>query len=112
MIISLNYEPLPGFCGKRFLTTYLTITGFGTHGGSGDERFKEQLFRSEACQVERKGFKVSSHIHLGPRDREFESRSPDQNRKLKITLSSPTGQELLAHAATTLCPNLKQIECL
>ena len=37
-------EPLPGFCGKRFLTTYLTITGFGAHGDSGDESFKEQLF--------------------------------------------------------------------
>lgn len=34
-------EPLPGICGKRFLTTYLTITGFGAHGGSGDESSKE-----------------------------------------------------------------------
>ena len=37
-------QPLPGFCGKRFLTTYLTITGFGAHGDSGDESSKEQLF--------------------------------------------------------------------
>jgi len=43
-------EPLPGFCGKRFLTTYLTITGFGAHGDSGDESSKEQLFRNERCQ--------------------------------------------------------------
>ena len=34
-------EPLPSFCVKRFLTTYLTITGFGAQGGSGDERSKE-----------------------------------------------------------------------
>ena len=50
MIISLNYEPLPGYCGKRFLTTYLTITGFGVHGDSGDESSKEQLFRNGRCQ--------------------------------------------------------------
>ena len=43
-------EPLPGFYGKRFLTTYLTITGFGAHGDSGDESFKEQLFRNKRCQ--------------------------------------------------------------
>ena len=43
-------KPLPGFCGKRFLTTYLTITGFGAHGDSGDKSFKEQLFRNERCQ--------------------------------------------------------------
>lgn len=50
MIISPNYEPLPDFCGKRFLTTYLTITGFGAHGDSGDESFKEQLSRNKRCQ--------------------------------------------------------------
>ena len=43
-------EPFPGICGKRFLTTYLTITGFGAHGNSGDESSKEQLFRNERCQ--------------------------------------------------------------
>ena len=49
-IISPNYEPLPDFCGKRFLTTYLTITGFGAHGGSGDESSKEQIFRNKRYQ--------------------------------------------------------------
>ena len=34
-------EPLPSFCVKQFLTTYLTTTGFGAHGGSGDESSKE-----------------------------------------------------------------------
>ena len=34
-------EPLPSFCVKQFLTTYLTITGFGAQGGSGDESSKE-----------------------------------------------------------------------
>jgi hypothetical protein len=43
-------EPLPGFCGKRFLTTYLTITGFGVHGNSGYESSKEQLFWNKRCQ--------------------------------------------------------------
>ena len=43
-------EPLPGFYGKRFLTTYLTITGFGAHGDSGDKSFKEQLFWNKWCQ--------------------------------------------------------------
>lgn len=43
-------EPLPGFCGKRFLTTYLTITGFGAHGNSGDESSKELLFWNKRCQ--------------------------------------------------------------
>ena len=50
MLSSQNCEPLPGFCGKRFLTTYLTITGFGAHGDSGDESSKEQLFRNKRCQ--------------------------------------------------------------
>lgn len=45
-------EPLPGFCGKRFLTTYLTITGFGVHGDIGDESFKEHLFRNKRCEKE------------------------------------------------------------
>ena len=35
---------------KRFLTTYLTITGFGVHGDSGDESSKEQLFWNKRCQ--------------------------------------------------------------
>ena len=35
---------------NRGLTTYLTITGFGVHGNSGDESFKDQLFRNERCQ--------------------------------------------------------------
>lgn len=43
-------KPLPGFCGKRFLTTYLTTTGFGAHGDSGDESFKEQLLWNKWCQ--------------------------------------------------------------
>ena len=34
-------EPLPGFLWEAVLTTYLTITGFGAHGGSGDESSKE-----------------------------------------------------------------------
>ena len=34
-------EPLPSFCVKRFLTTYLTTAGFGAHGGSGNESSKE-----------------------------------------------------------------------
>jgi hypothetical protein len=34
-------EPLPGFLRKRFLTTYLTITGFGAGGSSGGKSFKE-----------------------------------------------------------------------
>lgn len=51
-------QPLPGFCGKRFLTTYLTTTGFGVHGDSGDESSKEQLFRNKRCQKEaEKGIK-------------------------------------------------------
>jgi hypothetical protein len=34
-------KPLPEFYGKRFLTTYLTITGFGAGGSSGGKSFKE-----------------------------------------------------------------------
>ena len=43
-------EKLPRFQGKRFLTTYLTITRFGVHGDSGDESSKEQLFWNKRCQ--------------------------------------------------------------
>ena len=43
-------EPLPGFLWEAVLTTYLTITGFGVHGDSGDESFKEQLSRNNRCQ--------------------------------------------------------------
>ena len=50
MLSYQDCEPLPGICGKRFLTTYLTITGFGVHGDSGDESFKEQLSRNNRCQ--------------------------------------------------------------
>lgn len=32
------------------LTTYLTITGFGAHGGIGDESFKEHPFWNKRCQ--------------------------------------------------------------
>ena len=32
------------------MITYLTITGFGAHGNSGDKSFKEQLFWNERCQ--------------------------------------------------------------
>ena len=64
-------QPLPGICGKRFLTTYLTTTGFGAHGNSGYESSKEQLFRSKVFQTERKGFDVSSSSHLGSRCWEF-----------------------------------------
>ena len=44
-------EKLPRFQGSGFLTTYLTITGFGVHGDSGDESSKEQLFRNKRCQI-------------------------------------------------------------
>ena len=66
-------EPLPGFYGKRFLTTYLTITGFGAHGDSGDESSKEQLYRSKVFQTERKAFDVSSSSHLGQRSPKFKT---------------------------------------
>ena len=41
-------EPLPSFCVKRFLTTYLTTTGFGAHGGSGNESSKEVTIQYHA----------------------------------------------------------------
>ena len=75
-------EPLPGFCGKRFLTTYLTITGFGVHGDSGVKSFKADPHRSKEFQTEPTGFEKSSGRHLGPGCREFESRHSDhQSRK-------------------------------
>ena len=64
-IISPNYEPLPDFCGKRFLTTYLTITGFGAHGDSGDESFKEQLFRNKRCQKGAENVRKKFHELFG-----------------------------------------------
>ena len=47
-------EPLPEFCGKRFLTTYLTITGFGADGSSGGKSFKDHVKRNEQRQRELK----------------------------------------------------------
>ena len=66
------------------MTTYLTITGFGAHGNSGDESFKDDLFRSKVFQTERKGFEVSSGRHLGPGCREFESRHSDHKSRKSI----------------------------
>lgn len=42
-------EPLPGFLWEAVLTTYLTITGFGAHGGSGDESSKVQYYAAIQC---------------------------------------------------------------
>ncbi len=36
-------KPLPGFCGKRILTTVLTIVCVGVHGDSGGKSFKEHV---------------------------------------------------------------------
>lgn len=48
-------EPLPSFCVKRFLTTYLITTGFGAHGGSGNESSKEvtiQYYAAIQCYAD------------------------------------------------------------
>ena len=39
-------KPLPGNLGKRFLTTYLTITSLGTGGNSGGKSAGKHLFPS------------------------------------------------------------------
>ena len=51
--------------GKRFLTTYLTITGFGAHGDSGDESFKEQLFWNKICQKGTENVRKKFHQLFG-----------------------------------------------
>ena len=55
----------PDFYWKRFLTTYLTITGFGAHGNSGDESFKEQLFRNKRCQKGAENVRKKFHQLFG-----------------------------------------------
>lgn len=44
-------EKLPRFQGGGFLTTYLTIIGFGAHGDSGDESSKEHLEWNGKCRT-------------------------------------------------------------
>ena len=68
----------PGSAIEPGLTTYLTITGFGAHGDSGDESFKEHHFRNKRCQKERKMLEKSSTSYLGAWGRRFESCHPDQ----------------------------------
>ena len=60
-------EKLPGFQGSGFLTTYLTITGFGVHGNSGDESFKEQLIRNKWCQKGAENVRKKFHQLFGSR---------------------------------------------
>ena len=70
--------------GKRFLTTYLTITGFGAGGNSGVKSFKENLNRSKAVQTDSKGLEEASSSPLGPGCREFESRHSDQKSRIRF----------------------------
>lgn len=53
------------------LTTVLTITGFGVHGDSGDEGFKEQLFWNKRCQKGAEKLEKSSASYLEPGCREW-----------------------------------------
>ena len=58
-------EPLPGFCGKRFLTTYLTITGL-EYMETVETRVPKSSFSGiKGAEKERKLLEESSTSYLG-----------------------------------------------
>ena len=101
-------EPLPGICGKRFLTTYLTITGFGAHGDSGDKSSKEQLFWNKRCQKGAEIVRRKFHQIFGikrPWVRIPQSGPTEQGRVKALPFSfNMSIQVLLLRQKTKFCP--------